>query len=111
MNFSEVRTRLIAMGVNFFSADVFLAYHRERPLIWAEFEKAALELCSEGRERISAKHVCEKIRYEREFKKLGEFKISNSMVSLYARVFVMKHPQYSAKFVLKECVGPKQEAA
>ena len=97
--------------INFFSADLFIAYHRERPKIWEEFAAAALALCEDGERRISAKHICEKIRYERQMEKRGEFKISNSMVSLYARVFVLKYPEYADRIVLKEAVGPKVEAA
>jgi len=109
----EIRKGLIDMGINPISADLFLGYNHKRPEIWKEFEAMALHLCESGEKQFGAKAVVEKIRWEREQSRndKGEYAISNSMVSCYARVFVLKYPEYRNRIVLKEAHGPLKEAA
>lgn len=80
------------------------AYHKKNPHIWAAFERYALQ-AAQLRKRHSAKTIMERVRWDCEFERLGEFKISNDYTAYYARAFARKYPQYRNFFKMKKTRG------
>jgi hypothetical protein len=76
----------------------FKSYHEERPAIYEEFKRYAHQLIARKYKRLSAKLICEVIRYNSMITKVGEFKINNSYASGYARLFEKDFPQYAGYF-------------
>lgn len=101
----DYRESLISSGVDEKTVDAFLAYHRERPEIWAEFEHKALELIAGGHRIWGAKSIMEEIRREQRIKRGEGYKISNSFTAYYARVFAIKYPQHKNFFMFKVVKG------
>lgn len=99
------RNALIAAGVNFFTADMFLTYHLKNPQIWKAFEARTLECIAQG-QRKGAKAIMEDVRWA---EKVGSVK--NEFISYYARTFAIKHPAHRDYFVFKEVKGLKERAA
>lgn len=110
---SEIRARLIDMGIDPVSADVFLAYHSKRPEIWRNFEKAALYLLTNRGGDFGAKEVFEWLRRGNDemSKRAGEFKLNNNFTSMYGRVFVIFHPEYASRVPLRAARGVRSMAA
>ena len=76
----------------------FKSYHEERPAIYEEFKRYAHQLIARKYNRLSAKLICEVIRYNSMITKVGEFKINNSYASGYARLFEKDFPEYAGYF-------------
>jgi len=76
----------------------FKSYHEERPQIYEEFKRYAEQLIARKYKRLSAKLICEVIRYNSMITKVGEFKINNSYCSGYARLFEKDFPEYAGYF-------------
>lgn len=68
----------------------FLKYHMENPQIWPAFEKFALQVLTK-RKRMGAKAIAERVRYEIEIEQDGEFKLNNSYISYFGRIFMHKY--------------------
>lgn len=89
----------------------FLAYHELHKWAWKIFESCALKLITAGKRHIGAKQIVEEIRYHQPEPRIGlTFKINNNYTALYARVFVIKYPQYRDRIELREVSGLKPEA-
>ena len=101
MTGNEMRQALIAMGVNFFTADKFIAYHKKYPQIMRAFEQEAFAQIERGQTQLRAKDIAENIRG-------NAGSIENSMISYYARAFVIKHPKCKSMFVFKETKGVRK---
>jgi len=104
---------LIRMGVNFEKTQDFIKYHQENLWIWDAFESAALDGIKSGRTKMGAKELFERIRWNPECGGVSDqtplfalcsdgFKLSNNYTALYARLFIVKYPQYKKSFSLKE---------
>jgi hypothetical protein len=96
----EMRQALIGMGVNYFTADTFISYHKKYPQIMKAFEQEAFAQIERGQKQLRAKDIAENIRG-----RAGS--IQNSMISYYGRAFVIKYPQHKSMFVFKETKGVK----
>lgn len=101
----DYRTALIQSRIDEKTVDAFLSYHAERPEIWAEFERKALELIAAGHRIWGAKSIMEEIRREQRIQRGDGYKISNSFTAYYARVFALKHPQHKDFFMFKVIKG------
>jgi hypothetical protein len=110
---AEIRETLIGMGIEPVSADLFLAYHKSRPEIWRNFEKAALYLLVNRDGDFGAKEVFEWLRRGNDelSRSVSDFKLNNNFTSLYGRVFVIFHPEFAARVPLRAARGPKRIAA
>lgn len=113
-----VREKLVEMGIDPVSADLFLGYHRQRPEIWRNFEKAALYLLVNRDGDFGAKEVFEWLRRGNDelSRSVSDFKLNNNIIidnftSLYGRVFVIFHPEFAARVPLRAARGPKRIAA
>lgn len=82
----------------------FKLYHTKHPEIWKAFQKYALE-ATEHRMHYSAKSIMERVRWDCEIVRRGEFKISNSFTAYYARAFARKYPMHRKFFELKKIRG------
>lgn len=99
-NGNFVRDMLLSQGAQPTLVDAFLEYHRKCPDVWARFEARALEE-AQRTQRLSAKAIGEDLRRDSIVRGEGEFKVCNTFLSYYARVFAAKHPQCNAKFEFK----------
>lgn len=97
---------LIAQGVPLETAQAFLAWHRDNPAIWREFERLTLEAIAKGR-KVGAKAVMERVRWEVEVERGGEWKCNNNYTAYYARMFGAKYPQHRDYFEYREVKGLK----
>jgi len=68
------------------------------PQVYQAFEQFAHEALRAGRERIGAKMIAERIRWESFIKGDKTFKVNNSYVSCLARRFVNENPLYGNVF-------------
>jgi hypothetical protein len=108
---SQVFKGLCEMGVNPSAADLFLQYHSQRPQIWRAFEATALHLLASRGGDFGAKEVFENLRRgNEELPTIGEFKLDNNFTAMYARVFVLFHPEYKARIKLKKAAGYTEES-
>lgn len=84
--------------------DKFIAYHRDNPGVWAEFERFSLSAAKSGR-KLGAKAIAERVRWETEIERGEEFKFCNSYVSYYARIFAAKYPEHRDYFEFRPIKG------
>lgn len=100
---------LRALGVPQETIDRFFAYHKKNPQIWVEFEKLAVEAWNAGAQSWGAKGIGEVLRWRISIERKEEFKICNSFLAYYARIFILKHPYANGLFKLKTIGGLKNE--
>jgi hypothetical protein len=82
------------------------AWHKDNPMVWAYFEKYALEAVAKGRKKISHWLIINRIRWEVSIVTTGEdFKISNDYIAFYARLWKAKYPQHKDLFTTKHMNG------
>lgn len=87
----------------------FAEFHAANPHVYAEFERRALQLYRAGAQRIGAKAIAERIRWDVHVRTLGdEYKLNNSFVSLYARLLIHRHPELADVIETRQ---RKEEAA
>lgn len=82
----------------------FLVFHSEHPTVYKLFEKFALQLINNGHEKLGAKMIIERIRWEMstQSKDAAGFKINNNYTCYYSRLFIKNHPEHSEKFEFRE---------
>lgn len=86
----------------------FAEFHRQNPHVYAEFERRAMELYRAGARRIGVKAIAERIRWDVHVRVLStDYKIDNSLVSLYARLLIHRHPELAEVIELRQ----RKEAA
>lgn len=68
----------------------FLKYHKENPRVWQAFETYALQALKQNK-RVGSMMIINRVRWEAEFERNGEFKVNNNYAPYYARVFNTKH--------------------
>ena len=80
--------------------DAWWSFHRQNPSVYAAFESAALRAIQRGKRKLSAKLICEVIRWEHwiDTKDATPFKLNNNYPSYYARLFMHYHPEYDGFF-------------
>lgn len=86
----------------------FAEFHAANPHVYAEFERRAMELYRAGARRIGVKAIAERIRWDVHVRVLTEdYKINNSLVALYARLLIHRHPELAEVIELRQ----RKEAA
>lgn len=63
----------------------FRAFHAANPHVLEEMLRLARQHVDEGAKRIGAKQLWEELRLSIRVRKLGEYRLDNSLTSLYAR--------------------------
>lgn len=82
--------------------DKFEVFHASNPHVYELFEKYALE-ATKYLKHYSADAVAHRIRWETMINTQGDdFKLSNSWVAFYARMFMKKNPQHDGFFTVKQ---------
>ena len=84
----------------------FQQYHQANPHLYELYKSIALQLIEQNRRVIGSAHIFQKMRYEYQFKTDGSpFKIDNNFAPMYARKFVLEHPQFGHLFKFKQLKG------
>lgn len=84
----------------------FQQYHQANPHLYELYKAIALQLIQQNRRVIGSAHIFQKMRYEYQFKTDGSpFKIDNNFAPMYARKFVLEHPQFGHLFKFKQLKG------
>lgn len=99
---------LIDMGVPEQTAIKFLEYHYSRPELYELFERKTLSEIEKGVLITGAKSIAEDIRRKVDIDYVGEFKICNTWVAYYGRLFAINHPGHAKVFVYKKIKGVKE---
>ncbi len=68
--------------------DRFAAFHAANPHVFVELLRLAREHLDRGAGRIGAKALWEQLRESLRTRKIGEYKLDNSLTALYARALV-----------------------
>lgn len=93
--------------------NAFNLYHRANPAVYVEFKNLALRAISLGRKQISAKMICNVIRWEKFIQTeeptlwnqdgvLVKFKLNDAYTSRYARLFAEEYPEHADKLEMRE---------
>lgn len=77
-------------------------YVAENPAVYQEFCRFAWEAVRAGRNRIGAKAIAERLRWEALIRGNDAFKINNSYVSFMARRFMKENPACAGLFKTRE---------
>ena len=88
------------------TAERFLAYHAARRDIFEHFKSFAVRAYESGK-KLSAKAIMERLRWEVEIERRGDFKITNSATALYARALAAVDPRFENYFQFKPTKGVK----
>lgn len=84
----------------------FQQYHQANPHLYELYKAIAMQLIQQNRRVIGSAHIFQKMRYEYQFKTDGSpFKIDNNFAPMYARKFVLEHPQFGHLFKFKPLKG------
>jgi hypothetical protein len=79
----------------------FEAFHAANPHVLEEMLRLARQHVAEGATRIGAKQLWEELRLSLRVNKLGEYRLDNSLTSLYARAIVEADPTLAPMFELR----------
>ena len=78
----------------------FKAFHDEHPEVWVLFKRFAFQMIGKGFKNYSAQAIICRIRWEADAGGDGtsQFKINNNFYPLYARWFMINHPEHDGFF-------------
>lgn len=84
--------------------DKFVDYHKGNPQVYEMFKKFTQQVLDKGRDRISAKFIFERMRWESLIvaDDPEEFKINNNYTSFYARMFEHEFPEHEGLFAKRK---------
>lgn len=86
----------------------FNEFHRNNPAVYEHFKRLAFKAIHAGKKKISAKMICNVIRWEVFIKTIDvtlfevpgmpeSFKINDAHISRWARLFADEHPEHADK--------------
>ena len=95
---SVLQGELFVMGPSVYKK--YLDFHIKYPQVYLLFEKFAMQLIAAGHEKLGAKMIMERIRWEISTGSKDDdgFKINNNYTAYYSREFIKHHPQYMERF-------------
>ena len=76
----------------------FQEYHAQNPAVYEWFKKFTFEAINAGRTRLGAKMVAERLRWQSTVSGNDGWKINNSHVAGYARLFARDFPEHQNLF-------------
>lgn len=91
-------------GVPSDTVDKVLEYISRNHVVWAAFEKFALQAISH-KKTVGAKAIMERVRWEVEIEGEGEFKVNNNYTAYVARFFALKYPDHAQYFEMRAVRG------
>jgi len=100
----EICERLAKEGVPQKTIEKFIDYIAHNYDVWREFERFALQAIAANR-KIGAKAIMERVRWEVEIEKSGEYRANNNYTAYLSRVFELKHPHHQGYFEMREVKG------
>lgn len=78
-------------------------WHRENPAFFELFEQFTKEAIRAGHTQLSGWLIINRVRWETDVVTTGDkYKISNNYVALFARLFMIKYPEYIGFFTTKK---------
>ena len=83
----------------------FVVFHLSNPQVFTELERMTQQMVNRGRTRLSMKCLVEVLRwsyYLTTSDPESEFKVNNSFTSLYTRLMIDVHPEWTNLFQLRE---------
>lgn len=80
----------------------FRVYHEQNPAVYRMFCVFTKQLLSAGRKHLGAKMIAERIRFETAIKGTDGYRINNSYVSFFARMFEKEHPEFGSVFEFRK---------
>lgn len=81
----------------------WLIWHRENPAFFELFEQFTKEAIRAGHTQLSGWLIINRVRWETDVVTTGDkYKISNNYVALFARLFMIKYPEYIGFFKTKK---------
>lgn len=84
----------------------FQQYDQKNKHVYELYKAIALELAHQGRRCIGSKQIFEIMRYDYQFLSNGDqYKVNNNYAAMYARKFVLEHPQFGNLFRFKQLKG------
>ena len=85
-------------------------WHKKNPQICELFDKFTFHAINRGHKKMSAWMIINRVRWETSVVTYGNpFKISNDYISMYARYFMHRYPQYKGFFRTKTIYGENDE--
>lgn len=80
----------------------FFRFHSENPHVFELIEKFSSTLIDSGRARYGMRAVIERVRWHVNVETVGdEFKINNNHAAGYARLLIIKRPEFATFFSLR----------
>lgn len=79
----------------------FVSYHAKHPHVWEAFEEKAL-IAAQHKTKFGARAIFELLRWETMVSGSGTYKLKDTNIPYYARLFIQKYPEYSYLFKTKE---------
>jgi hypothetical protein len=84
----------------------FQQYDQSNKHIYELYKSIAVKMAQEGRRQIGSKYIFEAMRYDYTFNSNNDsYKVNNNFAPMYARKFVLEHPQYGNLFKFKPLKG------
>lgn len=81
----------------------FKHFHKLNPHVYEEFKRLATKMRATGRKCYSAQAIIYVLRWEFDLKTTGDvFQINNDFTSIYARLLVYNHPEFSEFFEFRK---------
>lgn len=81
----------------------FQAFHSANPQVYELLRSLALQMVRAGRERIGAKMLWERLRWEYALATTGDaYKLNNNLTSRYARLLMEREPVLAGAFETRE---------
>lgn len=92
-----------------FDSTWFEEYHAQNPHIYEAFKRFTLEATANGRTRLSARMVVERLRWESMVRAVdGEYKINDHIIPFYARLFVQDFPEHKNLFSMRKAKADQE---
>ena len=88
---------LVRDGVPEKTAMKFIQHHDKNRRVWHYFKHYTFEAIRK-KKKMGAKAIAERVRWEVEIAHNEKFKVANSYIAYYARIFEVKYPQYQGYF-------------
>jgi hypothetical protein len=108
----EVISSLLSDGYELQSINKFIEYHKANKKIWEVFEQAAVQLCNQGKTRLSSKALFEDLRRSEVIQAIyKDWKVNNTYSSFYPRIFELYYPQFKGRFEMRSVGLDLKEAA
>lgn len=89
---------------------MWLTWHRTNPEFFTLFEQFTAEALRRGHKKLSGWLIANRVRWETSIVTRGnDYKISNDFIALFARLYMVRNPQYVGFFRTKRMKRLKRD--